>query len=127
MRYRIEAFEPGRHHTKEFLCGSAGQDNFLRRTARRQQRDGYTCLFVATAASEFLEERLVLGFYAINAHAIGRADLPPESAPRAPRSNLMPAGYFRSAPFRLLPARRALAKRNSSRFSARFLQQMSWD
>lgn len=94
MRYRIEAFDPGRHDTREFRCGSAGQDNFLRRTARRQQRDGYTRLFVATTASESVEPRVVLGFYAINAHAIGTADLPAEAAPRAPRSKLIPAVFL---------------------------------
>jgi GNAT superfamily N-acetyltransferase len=92
--YRIEAFDPGRHDTKDFRCGSASQDNFLRRTARRQQRDGYTRLFVATSASESAEPRVVFGFYAINAHAIGMADLPAEAAPRAPRSNLIPAVFL---------------------------------
>jgi GNAT superfamily N-acetyltransferase len=66
----------------------------LRRTARRQQRDGYTRLFVATTASESAEPRVVLGFYAINAHAIGTADLPAEAAPRPPRSNLIPAVFL---------------------------------
>lgn len=94
MRYRIEAFDPGRHDSKDFRCGSAGQDNFLRRTARRQQRDGYTRLFVATTSSESAEPRVVLGFYAINAHAIGTADLPVEAAPRPPRSNLIPAVFL---------------------------------
>jgi hypothetical protein len=32
---RFEAFDPGRHDTKEFRSGSASQDNFLRRTAKR--------------------------------------------------------------------------------------------
>lgn len=94
MRYRIEAFDPGRHDTREFRCGSAGQDNVLRRTARRQQRDGSTRLFVATAASESAELRAVLGFHSINAHAIGTAHLPAEAAPRAPRSNLIRAVFL---------------------------------
>ena len=94
MRYRIEAFAPDRHDTKGFRCGSASQENFLRRTARRQQRDGYTRLFVATSAEDSAESRVVLGFYAINAHAIGTADLPAEAAPRAPRSNLIPAVFL---------------------------------
>ena len=34
------------HDTKDFRCGSDSQDNFLRRTAKRQQRDGYTRLYV---------------------------------------------------------------------------------
>ena len=44
---RIEAFDPGLHDTKDFRRGSDSQDNVLRRTAKRQQRDGYTRLYVA--------------------------------------------------------------------------------
>jgi hypothetical protein len=94
VRYRIKAFAPDRHDTKGFRCGSASQENVLRRTALRQQRDGYTRLFVATSAEDSAESRVVLGFYAINAHAIGTADLPAEAAPRAPRSNLIPAVFL---------------------------------
>ena len=65
MAVRIEAFDPGLHDTKDFRCGSDSQDNFLRRTAKRQQRDGYTRLYVATS----------------------------DAVPRAPRSNLIP-GVF---------------------------------
>jgi len=90
---RIEAFDPGLHDTKDFTCGNDSQDNFLRRTAKRQQRDGYTRLYVATDAAQAGEPRACLGFYAINAHAIGVADVPADAVPRAPRSNLIP-GVF---------------------------------
>ena len=52
MAYRIEAFDSGLHDTREFSCGSDSQDNFLRRTAKRQQRDGYTRLYVATESAQ---------------------------------------------------------------------------
>jgi GNAT superfamily N-acetyltransferase len=91
---RIEAFDPGRHDTREFRCGSDSQDNFLRRTAKRQQRDGYTRLYVATDAAQADEPRACLGFYAINAHAIGAADVPPDAAPQAPCSNLIPGVFL---------------------------------
>ncbi|MCP9809697.1 GNAT family N-acetyltransferase [Cyanobium sp. HWJ4-Hawea] len=94
MAYRIEAFDPGIHDTKHFRCGSDSQDNFLRRTAKRQQRDGYTRLYVATDAAHAGESRACLGFYAINAHAIGVADVPPAAALRAPRSSLIPGIYL---------------------------------
>ena len=94
MAYQIEAFQPGRHDTKNFLCGSDSQDNFLRRTAKRQQRDGYTRLYVVTDAAQTGEPRACLGFYAINAHAIGVADVPFNAAPRAPRSNLIPGVFL---------------------------------
>lgn len=94
MAYRIEAFDPGLHDTKHFRCGSDSQDNFLRRTTKRQQRDGYTRLYVATDTAAVDQPRPCLGFYAINAHAIGVADVPADAAPRAPRSNLIPGVFL---------------------------------
>lgn len=61
-------------------CGSYSQENVLRRTAKRQQRDGYTRLYIATDA--------------INAHAIGVTDVPFDAAPRPPRSNLIPGVFL---------------------------------
>ncbi len=90
MAYRIEAFDPGLHDTKDFRCGSDSQDNVLRRTAKRQQRDGYTRLTVATDTAQAGEPRACLGFYAINAHAIGVADVPSDAARQPPRSKWMP-------------------------------------
>ena len=94
MAVWIEAFDPGLHDTKDFCCGSDSQDNFLRRTAKRQQRDGYTRLYVATDAAQVAESRACQGFYAINAHAIGVADVPADAAPRPPRSNLIPGVFL---------------------------------
>ena len=94
MAVRIEAFDPGLHDTKDFRSGSDSQDNFLRRTAKRQQRDGYTRVYVATDAAQAAEPRPCLGFYAINAHAIGVAEIPGDAAPRPPRSNLIPGVFL---------------------------------
>ena len=94
MPYRITPYNPTQHDTRSFGCGSASQDNFLRRTARRQQRDGYTRLYVATEASETGERLPCLGFYAIHAHTVGMADLPPHAAVRAPRTQLIPAVFL---------------------------------
>lgn len=94
MIYRIEAFDPAHHDTKTFSCGRVSQDNFLRRTARRQQRDGYTRLYVAINSLDEGEPRVCLGFYAINAHAIGVNDLPADAVPRAPSSNLVPSVFL---------------------------------
>jgi len=94
VAFRIEAFDPDLHATKDFRCGSNSQDNVLRRTAKRQQHDGYTRLYVATDAAQTDEPRVCLGFYAINAHAIEVAEVPCEAAPRAPRSNLIPGVFL---------------------------------
>ena len=94
MAYRIEAFDPGLHDTKDFRCGSDSQDNFLRRSAKLQQRDGYTRLYVATDAAQAGVPRACQGFYAINAHAIGVAEVPGDAALRPPRSNLIPGVFL---------------------------------
>ncbi len=94
MPYRIGAFDPTLHVTNHFHSGSASQDNFLRRTARRQQRDGYTRLYIATEDSLLVEPRPCLGFYAINAHTVGLSDLPPDAVPRAPRTQQIPAVFL---------------------------------
>ena len=51
-------------------------------------------LYVATDAAQPGERRACLGFYAINAHAIGVADMPVDAAPRVPRSNLIPGVFL---------------------------------
>ena len=94
MSFRIEAFDPELHISKDFRCGNDSQDNFLRRTAKRQQRDGYTRLYVATDAAMTGEPRPIQGFYAMNAHSIAVADVPSDDAPRAPRSNLIPGVFL---------------------------------
>jgi hypothetical protein len=81
---RIEAFDPGLHDTKDFRCGSNSQDNVLRRTAKRQQRDGYTRLYVAAEATRAGAPRACPGLYAIHAHASGVAGVPFDTAPWAP-------------------------------------------
>ena len=82
MAVRIEAFDPGLHDTKDFRCGSDSQDNFLRRTAKRQQRDVYTRLYVATDAAQTCHWRSRWAF------RCGPA------APQPPRSNLIPGVFL---------------------------------
>ena len=45
----IEPFAPGRHDRSEFSCGTARLDNFLRFSARNQQKDDFTRVVVAVA------------------------------------------------------------------------------
>jgi GNAT superfamily N-acetyltransferase len=49
---------------------------------------------VAIDAGDQAEPMACLGFHAINAHAIGRSDLPADAAPRSPRSGLIPAVFL---------------------------------
>ncbi len=69
----IEPFDPGRYDRSGFACGTDRLDNFLRFSARKQQKDDFTRVFVAVAE----ESPKVLGYYALNAHAVATDDLGP--------------------------------------------------
>ncbi len=89
-RIVIEPFDPGRHDRSGFSCGTGRLDNFLRLSARKQQKDDFTRVFVAVTegASE------VLGYYALNAHAVATEDLGADRPSRAPRTGSIPALYL---------------------------------
>ena len=72
----IEPFDPGRHDRSGFACGTDRLDNFLRFSARKQQKDDFTRVFVAVAEGS----PRVLGYYALNAHAVAADDLGPAPA-----------------------------------------------
>ena len=86
----IEPFDPGRLDRPGFCCGTDRLDNFLRFTARKQQKDDFTRVFVA------VDERSpkVLGYYALNAHAVATADLGADRPRRAPNTGSIPALYL---------------------------------
>ena len=80
----IEPFDPGRHDRSGFSCGTDRLDNFLRFSARKQQKDDFTRVFVAVAQGS----PRVLGYYALNAHAVATDDR------RAPNTGSIPALYL---------------------------------
>ena len=86
----IEPFDPGRHDRSGFSCGTDRLDNFLRLSARKQQKDDFTRVFVAVAA----ESPRVLGYYALNAHAVATCDLGADRPRRAPNTGSIPALYL---------------------------------
>jgi len=59
---RIEAFDPARHDRSTFSCGVARLDNFLKQTARKQQSDDMTRVYVVVEQGQ----SRVLGYHAIN-------------------------------------------------------------
>lgn len=59
---RIERFDPTRHDRDGFDCGTARLDNYLKRTARKQQADDMTRIYVAVAEGTME----ILGYSAIN-------------------------------------------------------------
>ena len=89
-RIVIEPFDPGRHDRSGFSCGTDRLDNFLRLSARKQQKDDFTRVFVAVAEGS----REVLGYYALNAHAVATEELGADRPRRAPRTGSIPALYL---------------------------------
>lgn len=89
-RVSIESFEPSRHERAEFSCGVPRLDNFLRLSARKQQKDDFTRVFVAVAEGS----GRILGYYALNTHAIGVAELGRDRQRRASKRASIPALYL---------------------------------
>lgn len=88
----IEPFDPGRHERSGFSCGTTRLDNFLLFSARKQQKDDFTRVFVAVEDGKCPVK--VLGYYALNAHAVATADLGADRPRRAPNTGSIPAVYL---------------------------------
>lgn len=86
----IEPFDPGRHDRSGFSCGTDRLDNFLRFTARKRQKDDFTRVFVAVAQGS----PEILGYYALNAHAVATSDLGQDRPRRVPDTGSIPALYL---------------------------------
>ena len=89
-RIVIGPIDPGRHDRSGFSCGTDRLNNFLRFSARKQQKDDFTRVFVAVAegSSE------VLGYYALNAHAVAAEEFGENRPRRTPRIGSIPALYL---------------------------------
>lgn len=86
---RIEPFDPDRHDRAAFACGVDAVDNFLRKTANKLARADNLRLYAMTDPSGAL-----IGFYALNAHAIDYAELPTNFARTRPGHGVIPAAYI---------------------------------
>jgi GNAT superfamily N-acetyltransferase len=87
-RPRIEPFDAARHDRERFACGVPAVDNYFRRTANKLAKADNVRLFVmATPDDE------VIGFYAVNAHAVDYEDLPERFARTRPRHGAIPAAF----------------------------------
>jgi hypothetical protein len=85
----IEPFDAARHDRAAFSCGVEQVDNYFKRTANKLAKAGNVRLFVMTAA-----DGGVIGFYAINAHAVDYADLPARYARTRPAHGSIPAAFI---------------------------------
>jgi ribosomal protein S18 acetylase RimI-like enzyme len=88
-RHIIEPFDAARHDRTAFSCGVEQVDNFFKRTANKLAKADNVRLFVMTGS-----DGGVIGFYALNAHAVDYADLPPQYARARPGHGQIPAAYI---------------------------------
>jgi GNAT superfamily N-acetyltransferase len=79
-RIRIEPFDSGRHERESFSCGVDRLDNFFRITASKYVKDDNGKIYVA------VEENTgrVVGFHAINPHAIDVSEFDEKTRKRFP-------------------------------------------
>jgi GNAT superfamily N-acetyltransferase len=85
----IEPLDPARHDRAGFSCGVAQIDNFFRRTANKLGKaDAVRTFVMARPAGD------VVGFYAVNAHAVDYAELPERFARNRPAHGSIPAAYI---------------------------------
>lgn len=75
----IESWDPGRHDRSGFDCGVERLNNFLNLSAKKQQKDDMTRVYVAVLP----EDTAILGYHAINVGTMNVAELakPPRGTP----------------------------------------------
>jgi len=85
----IEPFDPDKHDRTAFSCGLPQVDNFFKRTANKLAKADNLRVYVMLGA-----EGELIGFYALNAHAVDFADLPAKYARTRPGHGSIPAAYI---------------------------------
>jgi ribosomal protein S18 acetylase RimI-like enzyme len=85
----IEPLDPEKHDRSGFACGVEQVDNFFRKTANKLAAAGNLRVFVMADG-----DGAVIGFYAVNAHAVDYRDLPTRYARTRPGHGSIPAAYI---------------------------------
>lgn len=85
----IEPFDPDKHDRTAFSCGVEQVDNFFKRTANKLAKADNARVYVMTAP-----DGAIIGFYALNAHAIDYQDLPKKYARTRPAHGSIPAAFL---------------------------------
>ena len=88
-RYVIEPFDPDKHDRAAFSCGVEQVDNYFKKTANKLHKAGNVRLYVMRTA-----EGAIIGFYAINAHAVDFTELPKQYARTRPGHDSIPSAYI---------------------------------
>ncbi|OYU18497.1 MAG: GNAT family N-acetyltransferase [Rhodobacteraceae bacterium PARR1] len=87
--YTIEPFDPERHDRATFSCGVEQVDNYFQKTANKLAKADNVRLYVMVDPAG-----TVIGFYALNAHAVHFTDLPAKFARTRPSHGNIPAAYI---------------------------------
>lgn len=90
----IEPFDPEKHDRKAFSCGIQMVDNYFQKTANKLANADNVRLYVM---SDTDSGNAVVGFYAINAHAVHYGDLPKKFARTRPSHGYIPAAYIQTS------------------------------
>jgi len=85
----IEPFDPARHDRAGFSSGTDQVDNFLKKSANKLSKADNLRVFAMVDAAGAL-----IGFYAMNAHAIDYTDLPARLARTRPGNGCIPAAFI---------------------------------
>lgn len=88
-RLIIEPFDPEKHDRAAFSCGVDQVDNFFKKTANKLAEAGNLRVYVMLGIGGE-----VIGFYAINAHAVDYQELPKAYARTRPGHGSIPAAYI---------------------------------
>lgn len=85
----IQPFDPKWHDRSGFSCGVEQVDNYFKMTANKLHKAGNVRLMVMTKG-----DNDVIGFYALNAHAVQFEELPKKYARTRPSHGSIPAAYI---------------------------------
>jgi ribosomal protein S18 acetylase RimI-like enzyme len=89
LRMRIEPLDTAKHDRAAFSSGVSQCDNYLRLTAGKLTRAGHVRMFVMTP-----DGHKIVGYYALNAHAVSYTELPSQFARDRPASGAIPAAFI---------------------------------
>lgn len=91
-RIRIEPFDDSRHDRESFSCGVDRLDNFLKITASKYVKDDNGRIYVAVEENT----RRVVGFHAINPHAIDASEFDEKTRKRFPSGRERISAFYLS-------------------------------
>jgi ribosomal protein S18 acetylase RimI-like enzyme len=89
LRMRIEPLDTAKHDRAAFSSGVSQCDNYLRLTAGKLTRAGHVRMFVMTP-----DGHKIVGYYALNAHAVSYTELPSQFARDRPASGAIPVAFI---------------------------------